>query len=400
LGYMSPEQVKGEATDERSDLYSVGVSLYEMVTGQRPFQASSDYSIMAAHVKETPKPPVELQPSLPAALNEIILIAIAKDPAQRFQTADAFRNALSAVGIAPAIALAPAINPSDAATLESILPPAPPQPAMTTAPRTPTPLPAPAQVAKAPVPATPSIPIPPPQPGSHRGLYMTLGALIVLAVVVAAGIYMPRRSKTQAHTAPSQPQSNPAPDMSTASHSESQPAATSVPAPGSADSNYSAQPSAAPAMSQGSAGTNAAQTNATHAHSQDAHPRKLTAKNGAPSPAVPAALREADNSPASGNPAATATPASQAADFDELEHQIDQLSNRAAAVDTSLDRLQQQQNDSGYGLRGDIIAKHASLKNNLAKAQNALERRDAQKAKKYADLAQSDLEALEHFLGR
>src|SRR3981189_2801974 len=59
LGYMSPEQVKGEPTDVRAYVYSVGVSLYEMVTGQRPFQATSDYSIMAAHVKETPKPPVE-----------------------------------------------------------------------------------------------------------------------------------------------------------------------------------------------------------------------------------------------------------------------------------------------------------------------------------------------------
>ncbi len=99
LSYMSPEQVKGEATDARSDLYSVGVSLYEFVTGQRPFTATSDYSIMAAHVKEAPKPPVELHPGLPAALNEIILMAIAKDPAQRFQTADAFRNALSSVPV-------------------------------------------------------------------------------------------------------------------------------------------------------------------------------------------------------------------------------------------------------------------------------------------------------------
>ena len=108
LSYMSPEQVKGEATDARSDLYSVGVSLYEMVTGQRPFLATSDYSIMAAHVRETPKPPVDLHPGLPAELNEIILMAIAKDPAGRFQTADAFRNALSSVPVSAA-APAPAI---------------------------------------------------------------------------------------------------------------------------------------------------------------------------------------------------------------------------------------------------------------------------------------------------
>ena len=109
LSYMSPEQVKGEATDGRSDLYSVGVSLYEFVTGQRPFTASSDYSIMAAHVKEAPKPPVELHPGLAATLNEIILMAIAKDPAQRFQTAEAFRNALSSVPVTAISRVAAAI---------------------------------------------------------------------------------------------------------------------------------------------------------------------------------------------------------------------------------------------------------------------------------------------------
>src|SRR5215467_13551950 len=123
LGYMSPEQVKGEPTDVRSDLYSVGVSLYEMVTGQRPFQATSDYSIMAAHVKETPRPPLELQPGIPAALNEIILMAIAKDPAQRLQTADAFRNALKSAGLAPSASQPVAAVPSEAPTIETILPP-------------------------------------------------------------------------------------------------------------------------------------------------------------------------------------------------------------------------------------------------------------------------------------
>ena len=98
LDYMSPEQVKAEPTDARSDLYSVGVSLYEMITGHRMFSATSSYSVMEAHVKEIPKPPIEVVPTLPKALSDMIMMAVAKDPGHRFQTADAMRNALSQVG--------------------------------------------------------------------------------------------------------------------------------------------------------------------------------------------------------------------------------------------------------------------------------------------------------------
>ena len=401
LGYMSPEQVKGEATDVRSDLYSVGVSLYEMVTGQRPFQATSDYSIMAAHVKQTPKPPVELQAGLPAALNEIILMAIAKDPAQRFQTAEAFRNALSSVRIAPSASQAAVPGSSEAATVDTMLPSALSQPAVTATSRNQASSPVQAQGAKvAPVPATPSIPIPPPRPGSHRGLYMTLGAVIVLVVLLVAGIYIPRRSKTQAKTAPSQQPSNSVQNMSTGSQDGAQ-QTPPVPTPGFADSNSSPQQTATPAMAPVVEGAKAAQTNSMPGYSPDAHPRKPTGKNSDTGPVVPAALREADNSAQSGNTAATAPSniANVPANLDELEHEVDQLSSRAATVDASLDRLQQQQNNAGYGLRGDMAARQASMRNNLAKAQSAVERGDARRAKKYADLAQSDVEALEHFLG-
>ena len=401
LSYMSPEQVKGEATDARSDLYSVGVSLYELVTGQRPFQAHSDYSIMAAHVKETPKPPIELEQGLPPALNEIILMAIAKEPAQRFQTADAFRNALSSVYTAASASQAAAPSTGTAtpdtavtATVLTVVPATAPTPRVSAPVRTPSD----AKVATIPVP--PPLPAPPPpQSSGHRGLYMTLGALIVLVVLVAAGIYIPRRSKTQATTAPSQPQSNAAQSMSTAAQAGAQQTPPVVPTPGLADSNSPPQPTAAPAMPPGI--SNATQTDSMPSQPPDAHPRKLTVKNSGTGPAVPAALREAENSAQSDNAAATApnNAANGPADLDALEHELDQLSSRAAAVDASLDRLQQQQSNAGYGLRGDIVARRASMKTNLSKAESAVQQGDIERAKRYVNLTQGDVESLEHFLG-
>src|SRR6266404_9873852 len=97
MSYMSPEQVTGATTDERSDLYSLGISLYEMVTGEKPFQGESNFSIMAAHINQAPTPPMDLLPGLPSKVNEIILTSIAKSPAQRFQSADAFRYAVKQV---------------------------------------------------------------------------------------------------------------------------------------------------------------------------------------------------------------------------------------------------------------------------------------------------------------
>src|SRR5712692_5449744 len=83
LAYMSPEQVKCGPIDARSDLYSLGVSLYEMVTGQMPFKGDSDFSIMQAQLQQTPRPPIEVNPNLPEPLNQIILIAMSKEPARK-----------------------------------------------------------------------------------------------------------------------------------------------------------------------------------------------------------------------------------------------------------------------------------------------------------------------------
>ncbi|MBX9603195.1 MAG: serine/threonine protein kinase [Bryobacteraceae bacterium] len=94
VAYMSPEQVKGLDLDTRTDLYSVGCILYEMLTGARPFRTKSDFDLMLAHVQQIPEPPGTWKPGLPASLDAVVLRALAKDPNDRFQTAREFREAL------------------------------------------------------------------------------------------------------------------------------------------------------------------------------------------------------------------------------------------------------------------------------------------------------------------
>jgi serine/threonine protein kinase len=95
LYYMSPEQVRAVPdVDSRSDLYSVGAVLYEMVTGAKPFDGDSSFAIMLAQVGEDPRAPISLEPALPPGLNEVILKALAKDPCDRFQSALEFRLAV------------------------------------------------------------------------------------------------------------------------------------------------------------------------------------------------------------------------------------------------------------------------------------------------------------------
>jgi eukaryotic-like serine/threonine-protein kinase len=92
--YMSPEQVRGDAVDARTDVWSLGVVLYEMVTGRRPFQRDKDESVFFAILNEPPKPVPSLRPGFPPGLETVIGRALAKDPARRFASARAMADAL------------------------------------------------------------------------------------------------------------------------------------------------------------------------------------------------------------------------------------------------------------------------------------------------------------------
>jgi eukaryotic-like serine/threonine-protein kinase len=95
--YLSPEQARGAPVTAASDLYSAGVVLYEMLTGKVPFTGDSAIEIAMKHVNELPKPPSSLRPEIPPELDQIVLRALAKDPADRYQTAEEFIEDLERV---------------------------------------------------------------------------------------------------------------------------------------------------------------------------------------------------------------------------------------------------------------------------------------------------------------
>ncbi len=99
--YLSPEQAQGRPVDARSDLYSIGIILYELLTGRVPFDAESPVSVALKQVSEAPVPPRRLDAALPPALEGVVMRALEKDPARRFQNADEFIEALHAARLSP-----------------------------------------------------------------------------------------------------------------------------------------------------------------------------------------------------------------------------------------------------------------------------------------------------------
>ncbi len=386
LDYMSPEQVQAQPTDARSDLYSVGVSLYEMVTGERMFSATSSYSIMQAHVLEAPRPPIEIQSSLSKPLNDMILMAVAKNPADRFQTADAFRNALSQIQASGA-------SPGLPKTVVTPTPPPaqfPPTVRMDT-PRPPTPTPV-SQPTPAPVYAQ-TTPVPPqttPVPAqagagpqsnpAMRRPWLILGAVIILLLATLAGAraYM---SYKQSAAVTVQPMAG--------GSSVSAPATSA----GTQDSSQPVGKIDIPVLP-------ADQTTASGAGSnKQATPDKSKAGGGSkqarliPPPVPPAA-------PSPDAQQQQAAMEQQKKLLDEMEIEHDHLESRAAAVESSLEALEAQMHQSGLGLRGDMVSARASMRTDMAKAKQALDGSDTDRARHYLDQANQEISKLEKFLGR
>jgi serine/threonine protein kinase len=350
LDYSSPEQVQSQPTDERSDLYSVGVSLYQMVTGKRMFSVTSSFSIMEAQVKETPRQPIELVTTLPKALNDVIMMAIDKDPAQRFQSADAFRNALSQVAASPAPA--PVLGQGAASA------------AFTS--REPTP------IATQPTIDPGFVPRPSePSPWVNRSLLILVGVVLVAALVAGDAVYKSHRQR----------------QIEQADASPGPPPATQSTASTSSDTTTAQNQTLPPAVP------------APPAEAELATPQQPAAT--AHRPRVQASIPDTVPGPSAAEIEAQQQAALEHKKMlDDMETELDHLDGRAASVESSLDALEQQMHQGGVGLRGDMVTARSNMRTDIAKSKQAVDSGDTERARHYLDLAHREIEKLESFLGR
>jgi serine/threonine protein kinase len=100
--YMSPEQVQGKQLDARTDVYAMGVLLYELLAGRRPFESTTLTGILTAHIMEKPKAPIEVRPDIGRDMNAIVLRCLEKEPAARYADAGALLADLDRVQVAAA----------------------------------------------------------------------------------------------------------------------------------------------------------------------------------------------------------------------------------------------------------------------------------------------------------
>lgn len=322
LYYMSPEQVSGTTVDARSDLYSVGILLYELLAGRRPFEANTTYSVLNQQLNSPPQPPIEVNPRLSKQLNDLILFALAKDPAQRFQTAEAFRTALRAATVPVSV---PTMQ---ASAIQS--PPAPPIPPPLTQPA----------AAAAPVPAR----------RGQRVVWVAAGALVVIAIVIAAAIGLPHFLQTNAK--------NDGNSSASVSSPPTVPAASAPSAP---------QPAPAPTTSS----------------APRAPSRKMVAQ-------TPPPVDQPPQPPAGPSPQ----------EIDQARERFTQLDARASAVSGSIENLKRQQEADGYGLRGDISAAYTRMNSYMRQANSDLNTGNIDAAQKDMEKADKEISTLESFLGR
>lgn len=378
--YISPEQVRGEAVDARSDVYSVGVLLYELLAGRRPFEAETPYALLDQQLNRSPQPPIELNPGLPQALNDLVLMAMAKDPAQRFQSADAFDRALKEVAeitissfSVPAHSTIGESNPDAfAASMFASANTPQPQLADSACRRS-------ASASFVPAAAPPKAPVAPASLAQHRTVWVTAGALAVVLVFIGGLILAPRFSKIAAKSG-------------SAPHAL-ETAKSPTPAPHSQTPITRTEPLAAPTVSVSNTATASPTGVAVKATVKRARNETLSTHD-------PVQAQPQQGTAAASQPQQPVVTGPSNEDLEQAEDELTKLSSRAAAVAGSVDRLQQQQAADGLGLRHDMAGAYSRMDSYLRAANNDLAEKKLTAVHRHMDLAEKEISILESFFNK
>jgi serine/threonine-protein kinase len=349
--YMPPERVLGKAgqIDGRSDIYSLGIVLYEVLTGRRPFDSESDYSIMEGHIKSQPVPPSDIASGISEELNRTVLRALAKDPGQRFQTANEFLTALTY-----------AKNPIPVAETYTGRMEEPRASNI-------------AQSERSRQDHTVQL-----QAGAgHRSLYILLGSGLAVAAMVLLAVLLPIFLRTHASSKRAEPKS-----VYTNDHEgqvyQTQPPATSTPAtfpiPPGGDT-----PPLAPT-------TSSPITPSTNRKSDIRGPRSGS-KNGN----TVAQVSNKSELPVSVQPPSIANRTA----ITDAQNRLDGLRSRADAMNSSWNTMRVQQQREGLDLRPTLLQELSAMNQSLKESESSLKSGDANSANRAMDRMEESLKPLE-----
>ncbi|MBT9330191.1 serine/threonine protein kinase [Paracidobacterium acidisoli] len=362
--YISPEQVRGGIADPRSDIYSFGVTLYELLAGRRPFQADTAYSVLNAQLNETPPPLFQVNPDLPQELSGIVLHAMAKSPADRFQTAEDFRAALKSLrepqpARAAATAPAPSPSPSWSAISTTGMP----------SPESPTAV--------------------PPVIRSHRGLWIGLGAATAILAIVLAATIGPRLSGFAKNSKPTAPQ---------ADNSSVTPSAAPDTAPSAGTSGNAAAPATAISPLANTPLTPSPTT--APRETTAAHSTALSSGSGSNLPAKSSSPQQPDRVANPAPSSVTPPPGPSPSEVSAARTRLVQLRARAETARNGIQQIRSQQQAQGFDMRGDVLASMNRMNTWINEANLAMQQNDIDSANQNMDHAEKELTTLEAFLGQ
>lgn len=353
LYYMSPEQINGAQLDGRADLYSLAVSLYEMLTGRRPFDGENTFAIMAAHMQQAPIPPAHLDPSIPPAVSDVIVTGMAKEPQNRYQNALAFQDALIAA-LQTAVPAGPAVSP---------IPEMPPAPARSRmAPRT---------------------------------MYMLAGSLatvLSLGLLVTQAPQFFRTNAQQPALEATAPGADPRQDGGQAGEPAPPNVLPETPSPGLAP-----VPAAVPPVAAGDGrGRGYVSSQAPAGRAAE---RQVESQPGSTVP--PTATPAPQSPPVTGPNVAAVPPAAAAVDrgaLDEQRRRVIQLAQRIATAQAALQSLRESMSQQGLRPRAELQGASQRMQFEMDQAETSLNGNNVAGARQHLDNAERALESLEKAL--